>query len=93
MKVMSYGKAVIASDIPENMEVAKDYGVPFTTGDVSELAEKIIELAGDDMQVASIGHSAREFVETEYNWDDIGRLTLDIYEKHRALREGVLAVN
>lgn len=93
LEAMSYGKAVIASDIPENMEVVKDHGVPFTTGSVDELAETIIELASDDMLTASIGHTAREFVETEYNWDDIGALTLEIYEKHRALREGVLATN
>lgn len=92
LEAMSFGKAVIASDIPENMEVIKDHGVPFTTGDVDELAEKILELASDDMMSASIGHQAREFVETEYNWDDIGLETIELYEKHRALREGVLAI-
>ncbi len=92
LEAMSFGKTVIASDIPENMEVAAEYGVPFTTGDINELSDKIIELAQDEMKAASIGHAAREFVETEYNWDDIARETQEIYEKRLALREGILAV-
>ncbi len=92
LEAMSFGKAVIASDIPENMEVISEYGVPFTTGNVVELSDKIIELAKDEMLCASIGHSAREFVELDYNWDDIARETNEIYEKRLALREGILAV-
>jgi glycosyltransferase involved in cell wall biosynthesis len=89
---MSFGKAVIASDIPENMEVIADYGISFSTGNVSELSDKIIELAKDEYHAASLGHAAREFVESDYNWDDIARETQEIYEKRLALREGVLAV-
>lgn len=92
LEAMSFGKTVIASDIPENMEVAQDYGVPFATGDINELADKIVELAQDEMRAASIGHAAREFVETQYNWDDIARETQEIYEKRLALREGILAI-
>ena len=92
LEAMSFGKAVIASDIPENMEVIAEYGVPFSTGDVKELSEKIIELASDEMQTASIGHAAREFVETEYHWDDIANATVELYEKRLAIREGILAV-
>lgn len=89
---MSYGKAVLASDIPENMEVIEQHGVSFVTGSVDDLAQKMIGLLEDEMQTASIGHAAREFVETDYNWDDITRETLKVYEDHSALREGVLAI-
>jgi len=92
LEAMSFGKTVIASDIPENMEVVSEYGISFTTGDANELADKIIDLAQDEMKAASIGHAAREFVETEYNWDDIAKETHEIYEKRLALREGILAV-
>jgi glycosyltransferase involved in cell wall biosynthesis len=92
LEAMSFGKAVIASDIPENMEVIADYGIPFSTGNVSELSDKIIELVKDEYHAASLGHAAREFVESDYNWDDIARETQEIYEKRLALREGVLAV-
>lgn len=92
LEAMSYGKAVIGSDIPENMEVIRENGVPFSTGSIEDLAAKIIELTEDEMKSASIGHTAREFVETEYNWDDIARDTIELYKEHTALREGVLAI-
>lgn len=91
LEAMSYGKAVIASDIPENLEVIADHGLTFATGSVDELAAKIIELASDPTLCASLGHSAREFVEIHYNWDEIAAETLKLYREHLALREGVLA--
>ncbi|RMD52036.1 glycosyltransferase, partial [Candidatus Parcubacteria bacterium] len=79
LEAMSYGKAVIASDIPENMEVVQDHGISFTVGSVRDLADKIIMLTENEMLSASIGHAAREFVESEYNWDDIAAATMDLY--------------
>jgi glycosyltransferase involved in cell wall biosynthesis len=91
LEAMSYGKAVIASDIAENMEVIAEHGVPFAAGNVEELSEKIVELAQDPMQAASIGHVAREFVEQDYHWDDITLETINLYNKQLALRSGILA--
>lgn len=92
LEAMSYGKAVIGSDIPENMEVIKEYGVPFSTGSIDELADAIIELAEDPMMAASIGHEARAFVEDMYNWDDIADETIDIYKRHHAMHAGLIIV-
>lgn len=92
LEAMSFGKTVIASDIPENAEAIGDCGVLFATGDIKELSDCIIELAKDEMKTASIGHAAREHVETYYHWDDIARETHELYEKRLALRDGVLAV-
>jgi glycosyltransferase involved in cell wall biosynthesis len=92
IEAMSYGKAVIAANIPENLELVKDHGISFKAGSAKQLAKKMIELAQDPMQAASIGHAAREFVESEYHWDDIGRATIEIYQKQLAVSEGVLAI-
>jgi len=92
LEAMSFGKAVLASDIPENMEIVASHGVSFTTGNVDDLADKLVMLMEDDMLTASIGHASREFVEMDYNWDDIAQETIQLYDTHRALREGVLAV-
>ncbi|MCH8049484.1 glycosyltransferase family 4 protein [Patescibacteria group bacterium] len=92
LEAMSYGKAVIASDIPENMEVIDQHGIPFAAGSVDDLAQKIIDLAQNQTAATSIGHTAREFVESEHNWDDIAQETIELYEKHLALRQGVLAM-
>ncbi len=92
LEEMSYGKAVIAADIPETMEVVAEYGVPFPAGNIDALADAIIDLSADPMLAASIGHVARAFVEDEYHWDDIAHETSNIYRKHGMVREGVFAV-
>jgi glycosyltransferase involved in cell wall biosynthesis len=92
LEEMSYGKAVIAADIPETMEVVSEYGIPFPAGDIEALSESIIDLAADPMQAAAIGHAARTFVEDEYHWDDIAHDVIDVYRRHSMVREGVFAV-
>ena len=92
LEAMSYGKAVIASDIPENREVVDEYGVTFKTGDVADLAAKIIDLAKDPMQAAGLGHVARTYVEDSFNWDDISAETLSIYRARTVAPEGLLAL-
>ncbi len=92
LEEMSYGKAVIAADIPETMEVIAEYGVPFPVGDIEALAEAILDLATDPMHAAAIGHAARTFVEDEYHWDDIAQDILGMYRRHSMIREGVFAV-
>ena len=92
LEAMSYGKAVIASDIPENQEIVGDYGVTFKVNDVQDLADKIVELARDPMQAAGLGHVARTFVEDAFNWDDIAAEVLSIYRVHTLVPEGLLAL-
>jgi glycosyltransferase involved in cell wall biosynthesis len=92
LEAMSYGKAMIASDIPENLEVVADYGLTFKTGDAADLAAKIIELARDPMQAASLGHVARTYVEDDFNWDDIATEILSIYRTHTVPPEALLAL-
>ncbi|MFA6017636.1 MAG: glycosyltransferase family 4 protein [Patescibacteria group bacterium] len=92
LEEMSYGKAVIAADIPETMEVVAEYGVPFPAGNIDALAEAIIDLVTNPMDAAAIGHAARTFVEDEYHWDDIAQDIVDVYRRHSMVRQGVFAV-
>ncbi|MFZ2681942.1 MAG: glycosyltransferase family 4 protein [Patescibacteria group bacterium] len=92
LEEMSYGKAVIAADIPENREIVDDYGVIFKAGDVEDLAAKITELVKDPMQAAGLGHVARTFVEESFNWDDIATDILDVYRARTVIPDGVLAL-
>ncbi len=91
LEAMSYGKAVIASDIPAHLEIVADYGVPFATGNVDDLAQKIVDLASDPMQAASLGHLARTFVEQDYNWDDLALQTVALYSKPQLAAAAILA--
>lgn len=92
LEAMSYGKAVIASDIPAHLEVVGEYGVPFVTDDVDSLAQQIVALTEDPMRAASLGHAARTYVESTYHWDDIALSTALLYRKHTTAMDGVLAL-
>lgn len=85
LEAMSYGKAVLASDIPAHHEVVADHGMLFKTGDENDLAYQIVALASDPMHAASLGHVARTFVEAEYHWDDITAETVKLYRRHYTL--------
>lgn len=92
LEAMSYGKAVIASDIPAHLEVVGEYGVPFITNDADDLAQHILALVEDPMRAASLGHAARTYVESTYHWDDIAVSTALLYRKHATAMEGVFAL-
>lgn len=79
LEAMSYGKAVITSDIPEHAEVMPDNGLMFATGDSEALADRIIELVADPMKAAAAGHLNRIAVEENYHWPTIARETAGLY--------------
>lgn len=92
LEEMSYGKAVIAADIPESMEVIGEYGVSFAAGNAADLADKLIELMADPMKAAGLGHVGRVYVEQSFNWDDISTDTIQVYRTHVVAPEGLLAI-
>lgn len=92
LEAMSYGKAVIASDIEANKEVVDEYGVIVPVNNAEALAEALIEVLEDPIYAASLGHSAREHVEMNYHWDDIARRVEAVYEEALPLRDGIFAI-
>lgn len=92
LEAMSYGKAVIGSDIPENMELLAQSGVAFPVGDTNALAHAILDMVRNPLTATSLGYMSREVVEGEYHWDDIARKTERIYETMRQVPVGVLAL-
>lgn len=82
LEAMSYGKAVLAADIPENMELVGEHGCSFAAGDAADCASQLITLIEDPMRAAAIGHVAREFVEQEYAWPQIADATIALYEQY-----------
>jgi glycosyltransferase involved in cell wall biosynthesis len=79
LEAMSYGKTVLASDIPENIEVTRNYGVNFRNRDVRDLSVKMEFLLHSPSFVSMLGADARKFVEAEYHWDDIARSVGNLY--------------
>lgn len=79
LEAMSYGKAVLCSDIPENMEVARNYGMSFRNRDVLDLSRKLEFMLQCPSLVSALGADAQKFVESEYDWDGIARSVDGLY--------------
>jgi glycosyltransferase involved in cell wall biosynthesis len=83
LEALSYGNAVLCSDIPENTSVAEDWAVYFKKGNVDDLAEKLDMMCKDRKIVDDLRAGAGEFITEKYNWDDIARQTLELYKKQK----------
>ncbi len=79
LEAMSYGKTVLASDIPEIMEVTREHGLNFKNRSVADLTRKLRHLIADPDAARQIGRSAREFVVANYHWDDVAAAVDDVY--------------
>ena len=80
LEALSYKQAVLASDIPENLEVMKDIGFTFAAGDVQDLATKLDFLLVHPEIVKQYKELGRDHVAENYNWDTITQSTLAIYK-------------
>lgn len=92
LEAMSYGKAVIGSDIPENMELIHESGIAFPAGDTNALAHAILDLVRNPTHATALGRVSREVVETEYRWDDIAKKTIALYEEKKRAPVAILAL-
>ncbi|MBI5621338.1 glycosyltransferase family 4 protein [Candidatus Falkowbacteria bacterium] len=81
LEAMSYGTAVLASDIAENLEVVKGHGFTFRNKDIANLASKLGTLLTQPKAVAAVGQEARGYVMKQYAWDDIAKKTLELYRE------------
>lgn len=72
---MSFGKAIIASDIPGLREYLEDgvEGVLCDTTKPTHLAREILALAREDTRREALGDAARETSLESYAWDGIAR--------------------
>ncbi len=80
LEAMSYGKCVLSSDIPENLELTENHGLTFRRGDVKQLKEKIKEMIRNPKLVTEIGKKSREHIAKDYDWKDIAETTEYLYE-------------
>jgi glycosyltransferase involved in cell wall biosynthesis len=88
LEAMSYGNCVVVSNIPENLEVIENNGVPFERGQVGDLKAKLELLLGREEMVEQYRLRARKHVLRHYSWDDVA----DKYEKlYRHLLEAKAA--
>jgi glycosyltransferase involved in cell wall biosynthesis len=79
LEAMSFGRCVLASDIPENLELVKGVGWSFPARDAGSLAQLMRRVIASPDEAAAMGRLARHLVETEYTWDQVARGTEAFY--------------
>jgi glycosyltransferase involved in cell wall biosynthesis len=68
-EAMAHGKALVLSDIPENVEVGGDAARYFKCGDVNALLAALGELSSNASARAGLGAIAAARCRQTYNWD------------------------
>ncbi len=81
LEALSYGRCVLVSDIPENMEVAEECAVSFRSKDVDDLQSKLERLIAHPEEVASYGDRARKHILQHYSWENVAEATAQLYRE------------
>ena len=79
LEAMSYGNCCLVSDIAENVDVVRDYGVSFRTNDVTDLSIKLKELIDNKETVNKYKLNAADYICEKYNWDSVVEETVKLY--------------
>lgn len=77
----AYGKAVLASDIPEHREVLGDHGFYFEAGASAELSNILATLLARPQRIQARAEALQARIRSRYNWDDIAKRTAAVYDE------------
>jgi glycosyltransferase involved in cell wall biosynthesis len=69
-EAMSYGKAIVASDVGGLPEVVQDAGLLSRVKDPADIAKKVNQLLGDDVTRREMGNKAIDYARS-YSWDGV----------------------
>jgi glycosyltransferase involved in cell wall biosynthesis len=81
LEALSYGRCVLLSDIPENLEVAEDCSISFRSQNVDDLRAKLEMLIRDPALVKSFEARARAHIQEHYSWDRVALATERVYQE------------
>jgi glycosyltransferase involved in cell wall biosynthesis len=87
LEALSYGRCVLISDIPENLEVAGDCAMSFQSRDVEDLRGKMQQLIDNPDMVRAYEAKARRHVEDHFSWDRVVDSLEKLYLTLRTSRE------
>lgn len=77
---MSYGKCVLGSDIPGNMELLEQHGLTFRRGNIEDLKKQLVYILNNPELIREIGKLSRAHIAKHYDWKDIAETTEYLYE-------------
>jgi len=95
LEAMAYGKAVLISNIDENMELIHGnsstgaIGFDFENKNVLDLTNKLKILLKNSDVVKSVGKKAKEYVKLYYNWEEITARTERLYKSTVLVKDKV----
>ncbi len=69
LEALSYGRCVLVSDIPENLEVVGDAAPRFRTRDVDDLVRVLGRLDGNPDEVAAYESEVRKHLARRFTWE------------------------
>ncbi len=81
LEAMSYGQAVLSSDIPENKEAVRNSGFYFENKNVDSLKDALNQLLRSKDKVDSKRGQGLSRVKLNYDWNTIVHDTEKLYEK------------
>jgi glycosyltransferase involved in cell wall biosynthesis len=81
LMAMSYGRAILTSDIPGMLEIVKPNksGFLFRDGDAGDLAQAVIQALSNPVLRNEVASDAMRLMRDNYDWNDIGRSTAELY--------------
>lgn len=80
LEAMSFKKAVLVSDIPENLIMVQNHGLTFRNTDVADLQAKLEYMLANPELVTERGESAQQYVLETFNWDTITNKFTNLYQ-------------
>lgn len=80
LEAMSYGNCCLVSNIPECTGVVEDKALIFKKSDVNDLRKKLQEACDEPEKVKALKEEAADFICRKYNWDEVVKETLELYE-------------
>ncbi len=78
LESLGYGCRVIASDIPENVDILNGFGMTFRSGDVDSL---MIRLQAVDQLPYAPNQDQIRFIKENYDWKKVAEETLEVYRR------------
>lgn len=79
LEAASYGRVVLASDIPSNTQIVLDRGFLFENTNVKDLTEQMRMILLDESATIEAGKELRAYVMEKYHWKSIADATSDVY--------------
>lgn len=79
LEALSYNIPCLVSDIPENLEVSKEYAQSFRAGDIDDLERQLKNCLVHRKEL--FVRESRSYIKENYNWDQVVRKTLKCYEE------------